>query len=161
MNMDGLAIARALHVLGVVIWIGGVAMVTVVIIPAVKSFKLPQDRVHFFEAVEHRFSWIARAATLIVGSTGFYMVWQLDLWSRFADPFFWWMHAMVAVWAIFTIVLFIAEPLFLRRHFAKRAREAPESTFAFVQRIHWVLLGISLITIMGAVAGAHGFSWLN
>jgi putative copper export protein len=34
--MDDVIIARALHVLGVVIWIGGVAMVTMVVLPALR-----------------------------------------------------------------------------------------------------------------------------
>jgi hypothetical protein len=38
--MDGVVIARALHVLGVVIWIGGVAMVTMVVLPAVALVRL-------------------------------------------------------------------------------------------------------------------------
>jgi uncharacterized membrane protein len=35
--MDDVLIARALHVLAVVIWIGGVAMVTTVVLPAVRQ----------------------------------------------------------------------------------------------------------------------------
>jgi hypothetical protein len=35
--VDDLALARALHVLAVVIWIGGVAMVTTVILPSVDA----------------------------------------------------------------------------------------------------------------------------
>jgi len=34
--MDGLALARALHVLGGVVWIGGVAMATTVAIPSLR-----------------------------------------------------------------------------------------------------------------------------
>ena len=33
--MDELTVARALHVLGVVLWIGGVGFVTTVLLPAV------------------------------------------------------------------------------------------------------------------------------
>ena len=46
--MDGLALARALHVLGVVIWIGGVAMATTVAIPAVRRGDLGPDRLRAF-----------------------------------------------------------------------------------------------------------------
>jgi hypothetical protein len=34
--MDDIVIARGLHVLGVVIWIGGLAMVTTVLLPAIR-----------------------------------------------------------------------------------------------------------------------------
>ena len=35
--MEYFTLARVLHVLAVILWIGGVAMVTTVIIPAVKN----------------------------------------------------------------------------------------------------------------------------
>jgi len=62
------------------------------------------------------------------------------------------------VWAIFTVMLFIAEPLFLHRWFLERAQRDPEGTFRRIEHMHWVLLTISLVTVVGAVAGSHG--WL-
>ena len=154
--MDDAAIARAVHVFGVVLWIGGVAFVTTVLLPAVRRMKDPKERVAFFEAIEGRFAWQARVTTLIVGISGFYLIEKWHLWDRFLDPAYWWMHAMVLVWAIFTVMLFIAEPLFLHRWFLKRAAEKPEDTFRLIQRLHWVLLVVSLITVIGATAGSHG-----
>ena len=37
------------------------------------------------------------------------------------------------------------------------AGEAPERTFRRIERLHWVLLTVSLLTVLGAVAGSHGF----
>ena len=54
--MDDVALARVLHVVAVVFWIGGVAMVTTVLLPAVRRFKEPAERVAFFETVERRFA---------------------------------------------------------------------------------------------------------
>jgi uncharacterized membrane protein len=34
--MDNLAITRSLHALAIIIWIGGVAMVTMVVLPAIR-----------------------------------------------------------------------------------------------------------------------------
>ena len=155
--MDDIAIARAIHVLGVVLWIGGVAFVTTVLLPAVRRMKKPEERVGFFETVERRFAWQARGTTLLVGLSGFHMVVRWDLWSRFQDPAYWWMHAMVFVWAVFTVMLFVDEPLFLHRLFLERAKRAPEATFAQIQRMHWLLLAVSLVTVLGAVAGSHGW----
>jgi uncharacterized membrane protein len=154
--MDGITIARGLHVLGVVLWIGGVGFVTTVLLPAVRRFKTPAERVAFFDAIERRFAWQARATTLLVGATGFYMMARLDLWSRFHFVAYWWMYAMVAVWLLFTVMLFIAEPLILHRKFHERARSDPEGAFAFIERMHQALLAVSLITVFGAVAGSHG-----
>ncbi len=54
--MDDLTLARAVHVLAVIHWIGGVAFVTAVILPAFVVFEEPSRRLALFEAIEHRFS---------------------------------------------------------------------------------------------------------
>jgi uncharacterized membrane protein len=154
--MLDLTIARALHVLAVVHWIGGVFMVTAVILPSVRRLEEPARRIALFEVVEGRFSGQAKVSVTLAGLTGFYMTHRLDVWERFLDPGFWWMHAMVLVWAVFTIVLFVAEPLFLHAWFRRRAEAAPKETFAIIQRFHWILLATSLVTIGAAVLGAHG-----
>lgn len=151
-------LARVLHVLGVVLWIGGVAMVTTVLLPATRRLKSPEERVQFFEQIEAAFARQARWTTSIVGLSGFYLAYVFDAWDRFKQPGYWWMHAMVLVWALFTLMLFVLEPLWLHRWFRASAQRNPEKTFALIQRLHWLLLAISLITIAGAVAGAHG--WL-
>jgi uncharacterized membrane protein len=155
--MDPAIVARALHVLGVVLWIGGVAFVTTVLLPSVRRLKSPAERVAFFEAIEGRFAWQARATTLLVGATGFHLAHAWNLGHRFASASYWWMHAMVAVWAVFTLMLFVAEPLFLHRWFKQRASRDPEGAFRRIERLHWLLLTISLVTVAGAVAGAHGW----
>ena len=158
--MDDVVIARALLVLAVVIWIGGVAMVTTVVLPAVRRGDIGPNRLHAFEAIERRYVWHARIATVIVALTGFYITDRLDLWGRFRSGEFWWMHAMVCLWLLFTVVLFAAEPLVLHRWFHARATASPDAAFALLQRGHWLLLALSLITILGAVAGSHGMSFL-
>lgn len=157
-GVDDLALARVLHILGVIIWIGGVSMVTTVALPAVRRGELGADRVAAFHALERRFVWQARAAVLVVGFSGFYMIERLDLWSRFADGQFWWMHAMLLVWALFLLLLFVGEPLVLHRYFPSWARRDPERTFAILHRAHGVLLALAIVTTFGAVAGSHGWS---
>lgn len=157
--MDDLVIARVIHVLAVVHWIGGVVMVTFVLLPAVRSQVEPARRVAQFEAIERRFAWQARITTVFAGLSGFWMTHRLHAWERFADLSFWWMHAMVAIWAVFTLVLFVLEPLFLHAWFLRQASIAPERTFALIQRLHWVLASASLITVAAAVAGSHG--WIS
>jgi uncharacterized membrane protein len=154
--MDDVVIARALHVLAVVFWIGGVAFVTTVVLPAIRRFKKPEERLAFFDAVERRFAWQARFTTLLAGLTGLYMVIRLDLWIRFRFVSYWWMHAMVIVWLIFATMLFVAEPVVLHKWLHERAKAYPEATFRLVERLHLFLLAASSITIFGAVVGNHG-----
>jgi uncharacterized membrane protein len=154
--LDDLAIARAIHVLAIVHWIGGVTLVTAVILPAVRRLSEPARRLAVFEAIEGRFSLQAKISVTLAGLSGFYMTARLDAWDRFSDPHFWWMHAMVFVWALFTTILFVVEPLFLHARLRRRAEQDPEGTFARLQRAHWLLLTLSLVTVAGAVLGAHG-----
>jgi len=118
--------------------------------------KDPQERVLFFERIEKRFAWQARVTTLLVGASGFYITAVWNLWGRFESATYWWMHAMVLVWMVFTLMLFVAEPLFLHRWFLVKASERPENTFRLIERLHWILLTISTVTVLGAVAGSHG-----
>jgi uncharacterized membrane protein len=157
--MENLAVARAIHVLAVVVWIGGVAMVTTVILPIVRRARTPAEGRALLDAVERRFIWQARIATLLVAASGFYMVERFSLWDRFRSLEFWWMHAMVLVWLIFTIVLFVAEPLAARLHRDRRAEaDLDQPRLARMQRLHWLLLLTSAITVLAAVAGSHGMS---
>jgi len=154
--VDDVTLARALHVLAVILWIGGVAFVTTVLLPAVHDLQASAERVVFFETVERRFGRQARVTTVLAGLSGFYMVVRLDLWDRFRSLAYWWMHAMVAVWLLFTLMLFVAEPLFLDRWLRARAKARPEPTFGLIERLHWILLALSLITLIGALLGSHG-----
>lgn len=155
--MNDYFFARLVHVAAVVLWIGGVAFVTTVLLPAVGRLHVPAERVALFERVEAGFARQARFTSLLAGLSGFYLVNRLDAWARFADPGYWWMHAMVLVWLLFTLMLFVFEPLWLHRWFRARAARDPEGTFALIRRIHWLLLAASLITVAGAAAGSHGW----
>jgi uncharacterized membrane protein len=153
--VNDVTIARAVHVLAVVLWIGGVGFVTTVLLPALREQRA-EDRLALFDSFEGRFSRQAKATTVLAGLSGFYMVLRLDLWDRFPSLAYWWMSAMVGVWGLFTLMLFVAEPLFLHRWLTRRAAVAPEATFRLVHTAHWALLGLSLITLLGAVLGSHG-----
>lgn len=153
-------LARVIHVIAIVIWIGGVAMVTMVILPSVKRFKSPQEQVDFFEMVENRFAFIAKITTLLSVITGAYMLYVTDGWARYLDPSQWWLHAMTLIWFMFTLVLFVLEPFVLHAWYKKQAIKNPKKIFKIIQRFHWVLLILSFLTIAGAVAGAHGWLWI-
>jgi hypothetical protein len=68
------------------------------------------------------------------------------------------MHAMVFVWLLFTVGLFIMEPFVIQRRFDRWASTQSAKTFAWLNIIHWGLLVLSFGTIAGAVAGTQGWS---
>ncbi|MGA3399525.1 MAG: hypothetical protein ABSC95_09920 [Acetobacteraceae bacterium] len=160
--MTDIVLARVLHVLAVVLWIGGVGMVTTVLLPSIRRSYPAAERFVVFHALEERFARQARITTAVAGVSGFYLAWRLNAWGWFRSANFWWMHAMVLTWLIFTLMLFIIEPMFLERLLARRAASAPEATYRVVEWLHRVLLTLSLLTVAGAVAGSLGvnlFGW--
>lgn len=154
--MDALALARALHVASVVLWIGGVGLVSTALLPALRRLPDAAQGIAIFQAVERRFAPQARLLVLIVGLSGLYMLVRFQAWGRFMSLPYWWMHAMVLVWLIFATMLFVVEPLALHRHLAAHAHAEPARMLRTMHRLHLVLLALSLLTILGAVAGSHG-----
>lgn len=161
MEFETYSLARVVHVIAVILWIGGVAMVTTVIIPAVKRLTSKEDQIKTFEEIEGKFSLQAKITTLLTGLSGFYMMYELDAWNRYFDYRFWWIHAMTLVWILFTLVLYVLEPLVLHKLFRKYVENNPGKTFRIMHRAHWILLLLSLITTAGAVAGSHGWYWFK
>lgn len=155
-DFDLFVFARSVHVLAVVVWIGGVAFITTVLLPALNNMTDKTQRVSLFEQLEHKFAWHAKLATLVTGISGYYMLDFLNAWQRYQDLSFWWLHLMTFVWFIFSLVLFILEPLFLHRWFIEQAEKDCDKTFALLQRMHYLLLSLSLLAVFGAVSGSHG-----
>jgi uncharacterized membrane protein len=162
MGLSDIVLARVVHVLAVVLWIGGVGMVTTVLLPSIRRSYPSAQRFAVFHVLEARFAWQARVTTALAGLSGFYMAWRLDLWDRFGSADFWWMHAMVMTWLVFTAMLFVLEPLFLERFLSRRASITPDATYRLIEWLHRALLTLSLVTVAGAVAGSVGddlFAW--
>jgi uncharacterized membrane protein len=148
-------VARAIHVVAVVIWIGGVWLVTTVLLPGMRG-KASADWVREFDAVEHGFAPQARIAVLLVLLSGLYMLYRYDLWHRFVEREFWWMHVMVGVWVLFAALLFVIEPFVFRHIVHRGAARSPAATLALMLRLHRVMLALSLLAVFAAVGGSHG-----
>jgi uncharacterized membrane protein len=139
-------------------WIGGVGFVTTVLFPSIRRSTAPDGRLAAFVRFESIFSGQARISAALAGLSGLYMTWRLDAWSRFATARFWWMDAMVALWTAFALVLFVIEPLVVHPRL-RLAMEAAESGRLFdrMERFHRIMLILSLVTVLGAVGGSHGW----
>lgn len=160
-QMEYFTLARVIHVIAVILWIGGVSMVTTVLIPAIRKMKSKDEQISTFETIEGKFALQAKVTTLLTGLSGFYMLYELNAWDRYLDYRFWWLHAMTLVWMVFSLILYVLEPFVLHKLFHTYANENPEKTFSIMHRLHWVLLIISLVTTAGAVAGSHGWFWVK
>lgn len=149
-----MTLARAVHVLSVIHWIGGVAFVTLVVLPLARVASSGR-RLALFAAVEHRFSAQVKISVPLAGLSGFYMVGRLDAWPRLLDPSQWWLGAMVALWLAFMVILFVVEPV-LGGRFLDPEQADPDTTLRHVQRAHGLLLGLASVVAASAVLGAHG-----
>jgi uncharacterized membrane protein len=150
-------VARALHVLAIVVWIGGIAAITTVMFPAMRRLESNEQKVWLFQQIESRFRPQARMAWLIVGLSGLYMVGSLNAWARFTEVRYWWIDAMVALWVIFGLLLFVIEPLVVGPRLERRLKAETAGALARIQAMHWILLVLSLLVIAAAVAGTHGW----
>jgi uncharacterized membrane protein len=152
--MDDFSITRAIHIFSVLMWIGGVAFVTLVVIPSIRANHPPAERLWAFDRIEGRFAPQARIWVLLAGASGFWMVHRGAMWGRFAVSDFWWMHAMVGLWLIFMIILFVAEPLVIHRRM--KASPDPAGDFTRLDWGHRFLLLLATITVLGAAGGSRG-----
>lgn len=149
-----MTLARAVHVLSVLHWIGGVAFVTLVVLPLARVAE-PGRRLALFAAVEHRFSAQVKVSVPLAGLSGFYMAERLDAWPRLLDPSQWWLGAMVVLWLAFMVILFVVEPA-LGGRFLDPDQADPDTMLRLVQRAHWLLLALGSVVAASAVLGAHG-----
>ena len=151
-------IARSIHVLAVVLWIGGVAFITMVLLPALLKLSDAQQRIELFEQLENKFAFIAKVSTLATGMSGSFMLEYLNAWHWYLEPSYWWLHLMTFVWLVFTLVLFVLEPLFLHRWFLEQAKINSEKTFSLIFKMHQFLFFLSAVAILAAMTGAHGLA---
>lgn len=75
--MTDIPIAIVLHVLGVVWWVGGLALVTTVVLPQLR--RNPVGTLERFHAVERRFAPQVRTAVAIVGASGGWLLYRCCL----------------------------------------------------------------------------------
>jgi uncharacterized membrane protein len=154
--IDDLSLARAVHVLALVHWIGGVAVVTSIVLPRARRLADAAAAIADFEGFERRFAAQARISILLAGLSGAYLLIRLDAFDRFRHGAFWWLHLMVAVWAIFAVMIYVLEPLVIHQLFRGYALRNKNRAFTTAIVLHAIALGVSTIAIGAGVLGAHG-----
>ena len=122
-QIDDIELARALHVLFVTHWIGGVAFVTLVALPLARASKDPRQG---WAVCSKRSKSASRRK--LSGRSRSRADWALDGLALkplgpIRRPDFWWLDAMVLVWALFMALVFVVEPIARPRLAAEAARE--------------------------------------
>jgi uncharacterized membrane protein len=156
MIIDDVALARAIHVLSLIHWFGGIAMVTTIMLPRARAIPDAATAIAAFESFERRFASQARVSILFAGLSGLYMLMKYDAWDRFSYAAFWWLHLMVAVWVIFALMVYVLEPLVIHRMFHDFALRHKDRAFSLAVRLHAAALIVSATAVVAGVMGAHG-----
>jgi uncharacterized membrane protein len=154
--IDGVALARAIHILSVVHWIGGVFVVTTIVLPRAQALRDAREAVAAFEAFERRFASQARISILLAGLSGAYMLTRIGAWNSLQYASFWWLHLMIAVWILFAVIIYVLEPLVLHRLFQEFALRNKDRTFAVAIGLHAIALILAALALGAGVVGAHG-----
>ncbi|MDE3207881.1 MAG: hypothetical protein KGL58_03455, partial [Pseudomonadota bacterium] len=68
---------------------------------------------------------------------------------------FWWVHLMILIWLVFTILAFIGEPL-IHQRIVKMIEDNPVLAWHRLRTAHILIWLTLLTTVLCAVGGAQG-----
>ncbi len=140
--------ALTIHILAVIIWIGGVSFVTLVTFPMIMRMDKSLEMVMMFQGTEHRFGKIAKTMVVLAGLSGLYL-----LNAKGFSTAVW---IMIVLWAVYASLLFGLEKLMFKKLFSKPEDQSDmKKVFNFLQVFHWVVLGLSFFAVAAGVFEAH------
>ena len=142
-------IALIIHVLAVVIWIGGVAFVTMITFPIIQREQGSLEQVMMFQGIEHRFSRIAKVLVILTGISGFYLLSEKGF-SIGAG-------IMIFVWTLYASLLFFLEKILFKRLFESPTGKQLNTAQIFfrLQVFHWIILALSFSAIAAGIWVGH------
>jgi uncharacterized membrane protein len=143
--------ALFLHLISVVVWVGGMFFAYMALRPVAASVLEPPQRLALWAGVFDKFfPWVWLSVVLILGS-GLYMI---DLMAWFAAPFF--VLAMFASGVVMMLIfvhIFFAPYKRLKRAVANRDWKTGGAALGQIRMLIGINLGIGLITIAVAMLG--------
>ncbi|RJQ38704.1 MAG: hypothetical protein C4550_06480 [Nitrospiraceae bacterium] len=145
----------AIHVIAVVLWIGGVAFVTMVVFPMIMRMENSLEKVLFFQGVEHTFAKIAKTSVAVVGVTGVLLLYITGEWNVMFKTSGIGPTLMAIVWLFYVLVLMFEGRLF-KAIFKGEAQQDTAKVFYRLSVFHWIILGLSLLAVGVGVWAGHG-----
>lgn len=154
------SIMHIIHLLTVVIWVGGLAFITILILPMIIKMPDALQKALLFQRIEHRFAPLARYYVAIVGISGFVMFFQMELMDILFTRSGYFLLFMMVIWVFWVIMLFGLEPIIIKKMLDNMAKKGEameiETVFARMNILHWVLLALSLAASASGAIFAHG-----
>lgn len=145
-------IAVMFHLLGAVVWIGGMFFAYLCLRPATSGLEPPQRLPLWAETLERFFRWVWVAIVLILGS-GFYMVTVIAELGRIPVYVHLMLYIGVLMTLIFAYVFFSSFPT-LKRAVAAQDWKTGGAALNQIRVAVAVNLALGLVTIVVATAGA-------
>jgi len=153
--MDIFAYLLGIHVVTVVIWIGGVAFVTTIIIPTITGMEDSLAKALMFQRIESRFAKQAWYYIVVTGLSGAGLLYVTGKFRLLFTVDGIGITAMVIVWFLYLIVLTFEKKIFAFLFGGSRELD-PKKIFFILGTFHWVVLVISLLAVFLGVISGHG-----
>jgi uncharacterized membrane protein len=150
-----LTILLIIHVICVILWIGGVAFVTTVIFPMMYRTEGSLEKALLFQGVEHRFARMVKWLIALVGITGFWLLSARYGFAVLSTGHGFGIVLMIAAWTIYTIML-LSEKKVFGRIFADPSKIDMDKALKMINAMHWALLVISFSAVAGGIWFGHG-----
>jgi uncharacterized membrane protein len=150
-GMDWLVV---LHVLAIVVWIGGVAFVTAIVFPVLTGMEDSMAKVTFFMRFEKRFQFLAKVCVILAGGSGILLFWQRGAFSGLTGDEAILIGYKFFIWLIFAVLLFGGEQRLMGTLFSQNT--PPEVALRRLAVFHWVVLILSLIAIVAGIKLVRG-----
>ncbi len=143
-----------LHVLSVVIWIGGVAFVTAIVLPVLTRMEDSMAKVSFFIGFEKRFQLLAKILVVIVGATGIILFFHRGGFVSLNQEETLLLGYKFFIWLFYFALLFGAEKRLIATLISPKT--PPDRAFRRLSVFHWVVLILSLIAVVGGIRLVRG-----
>ena len=145
----------AIHVTTVVLWIGGVAFVTVIVFPMLLRMENSLEKVIFFQGVESRFAKHARFYAWTAGITGGVILYLTGMYRALFTMDTIGITIMLIAWVFYISVLTFEKRLF-KIIFIRPEKFDTTRVFQKLAAFHWFVLCLSLSAVFIGVWGGHG-----
>ncbi len=151
--LNPLPIALSAHILGIIVWVGGMFFAHQALRPAIVEVLEPPQRLQLWVATFKRFFlwvWIAIILVLVSG------LWMFTLYPK--PPIF--MHIMLGLGLIMMLIflhVFFAPYKKLKRAVVEERWEDGAKSLGQIRRLVGINLSLGLITAIIATAGKYYF----
>ncbi len=149
-----MAFFKLIHLLAVVIWIGGMFFAYMVLRPAAVDVLQPPERLRLWDNVFHRFfNWVWGAIGTILVS-GFYMIYQFGGMAHVPR----YIHVMMLLGLVMTgiyIYVFFACYVPLHLHVSKERWKEAGEILGKIRKLVGLNLTLGLLTICVEVVGVN------